>query len=190
MTGIYPPSQLIAEALTLIRRARATLRLCAPGHDTSLAARATLSQAEQLILAAATRGNEGAVLPADVIRPTPQCLSDRDKQTPRLIEGTAHPALPAPVPASPPSSSAPLIELWVRVKRRWRYFESFDPSAPQFSRSAAPADYAWFEAKRRGVQIVRQEPRVEAYEVRWRAAMLTDRSQTNTAIPPHHEVPR
>jgi hypothetical protein len=98
----------------------------------------------------------------------PRCSGDRGQQTPQPIS---------------------LIELWVRVKRRWQHFESFDPASPQFARSPAPADYAWFEAKRRGAQMQRLEPRIEAYEVRRRTVMFTDHCRPSTVIPPQHQDP-
>jgi hypothetical protein len=70
------------------------------------------------------------------------------------------------VDAGEASGSSPLIELWVKSGGRWRHVETFDPSSPQFTRSAAPADYACFEARRQGVQMMKADARVDAYDIR------------------------
>lgn len=59
-----------------------------------------------------------------------------------------------------------LIELWIRASGSWRRIETFDPASPQFTRSAAPADYAWFEARRQGALMMKADARIDAYEVR------------------------
>jgi hypothetical protein len=64
------------------------------------------------------------------------------------------------------SRPAPLVELWIRANGRWRRVETFDPSAPQFTRSAAPADYACFEARRQGALMMKTDARIDAYDVR------------------------
>ena len=64
------------------------------------------------------------------------------------------------------SRPAQLIELWVRAHGQWRRIETFDPASPQFTRSAAPADYAWFEARRQGALMMKADARIDAYEVR------------------------
>ena len=64
------------------------------------------------------------------------------------------------------SQPAQLIELWIRANGSWRRIETFDPASPQFTRSAAPADYAWFEARRQGALMMKADARIDAYEVR------------------------
>lgn len=60
-----------------------------------------------------------------------------------------------------------IIELWICRNGRWEAFENFDPSPPQFARSAAPADYAYFEARRQGVRLMKAGLGIQAYRVRW-----------------------
>ena len=59
-----------------------------------------------------------------------------------------------------------IIELWICRNGCWEAFENFDPSSPQFARSAAPAEYAFFEARRQGVRLVKAERGIQAYRVR------------------------
>ena len=59
-----------------------------------------------------------------------------------------------------------LIELWIFVNGHWQPFENFDPSLPQFKRSRAPANYAFFEARRQGVRLMKAHPRIKGYYVR------------------------
>lgn len=68
--------------------------------------------------------------------------------------------------AGEPTRPAPLVELWIRAEGHWRHVETFDPASPQFTRSAAPADYACFEARRQGAQMMKADARIDAYDIR------------------------
>lgn len=65
-----------------------------------------------------------------------------------------------------PPRTASLIALWIRSNGNWRHIETFDPTSPQFARSAAPTEYAWFEARRQAAMMMKADARIDACDVR------------------------
>lgn len=61
---------------------------------------------------------------------------------------------------------AQLVELWIRLNGEWHPLETLDPSAPEFSSSPVPFDYACFVARRLGRHVMTLDRWIEGYQVR------------------------